>query len=101
MARGATAKIAVEDKIRQAFGKDFVGVDPGTKKIYVQAEEDGEMVQIAITMTCPKNPFVVDGAASIDTFSTGDFREPTNYEPAEMTDTELDNVRKLIRELGL
>ena len=45
MSRGAIAKQAVEDKIREAFGKDFVGVDPSTKKIYVQAEEDGQMVQ--------------------------------------------------------
>ena len=42
--RGAVAKSIVEDKIRNAFGKDFIGIDPSSKKIYVQAEEDGEMV---------------------------------------------------------
>ena len=97
MAKGAAAKAAVEDKLRAAFGKDFVGVDPSSKKIYVQAEEDGEMVQIAITMTCPKTPFTTNTDFSFE----GDFSEPTTYKPAEITNEELDNVRKLIKELGL
>ena len=59
--RGAVAKSIVEDKIRNAFGKDFIGVDPSNKKIYVQAEEDGEMVQVAIGLSCPKVQFSVDG----------------------------------------
>ena len=99
MAKGAIAKSAVEDKLRAAFGKDFIGVDPSTKKIYVQAEEDGEMVQVAIAMTCPKTPFTVEGA--VDGFPEGNFAEPTTYKPAEITDDELNNVRKLIKELGL
>lgn len=99
MARGAIAKQVVEDTIRNAFGKDFIGVDTSTKKIYVQALEEGEMVQVAITMTCPKVNF---SPAGVDEgFPTGDFREPTQYTPAEMTDNELSNVRKLIAELGL
>ena len=59
------------------------------------------MVQVAISMTCPKTAFVVDGVSAEDGFPKGDYREPSKYEPAEMTDAELDNVRKLIRELGL
>ena len=35
MARGAVAKATVEEKIRNAFGKDFIGIDPSTKKLYV------------------------------------------------------------------
>ena len=101
MARGAVAKQIVEDKIRTAFGKDFVGIDTANKKIYVQAEEDNEMVQIAITLTCPKTPFVTDGKVAGDGFAEGNFGEPDVYKPAEMTDNELENVRKLIKELGL
>ena len=82
--------------MREAFGKDFIGVDLSTKKIYVQAEEDGEMVQIAIALTCPKTPFTVD-----DGFSEGDFSAPDEFKPAEITSDEINNVRKLIQELGL
>ena len=32
------------------------------KKYYIEAPENGEMVQIAISMTCPKNPVAVSGA---------------------------------------
>lgn len=98
MAKGAIAKQVVEDKIREVFGKDFLGV--ADKKVYVQAEEDGQMVQVAITMTCPKTPFAASGTAA-DTFPEGNFAEPTEYKPAEITNEELDNVRKMIKELGL
>ena len=44
MARGADAKAYVENKIREAFGKDFVGIDTATKKIYVNGYENGETI---------------------------------------------------------
>lgn len=97
MARGAIAKQVVEDKIREAFGKDFVGVDPSTKKIYVQAEESGEMIQVAIAMTCPKTNFSVDG----DGFAGGNFGQPDVFQPAEISTIEMENVRKLIKEFNL
>ena len=97
MARGAIAKQVVEDKIREAFGKDFVGVDPSTKKIYVQAEENGEMIQVSIAMTCPKTNFSVDG----DFATTGNFGQPDVFQPAEISTTEMENVRKLIKEFNL
>lgn len=59
------------------------------------------MVQVAISMTCPKTPFIVDGAVAGDGFPTGNYNEPSTFKPAEMTEAELDNVRKLIKELGL
>lgn len=97
MARGAIAKQIVEDKIRETFGKDFVGVDPSTKKIYVQAEENGEMIQVAIAMTCPKTNFSVDG----DFTATGNFGQPDVFQPAEISTIEMENVRKLIKEFNL
>lgn len=98
MAKGAIAKQVVEDKLREVFGKDFLGI--ADKKIYVQAEEDGQMIQVAITMTCPKTPFITDGDTA-DGFPEGNFAAPTEYKPAEITSDELDNVRKMIKELGL
>ena len=97
MAKGAISKQKVEDKIREAFGKDFVGVDPSTKKIYVQAEEDGQMVQVTLALTCPKVPFSIDG----DFTTTGNFGEPDVFQPAEITTKEMENVHKLIKEFDL
>ena len=62
--------------------------------------EDGEMVQVAVTLTCPKTIFSPDTVPG-DGFPAGNFGEPTQYKPAEMTENEMENVRKLIRELGL
>jgi hypothetical protein len=67
MARGNTAKINVEKKIQQAFGDDFVGVYD--KKLIVWANDGGERVQIAITMTCPKTNYAASGSAP----ASGDF----------------------------
>ena len=56
------------------------------------------MVQVAIAMTCPKTPFTTD---AIDGFPTGNFSAPDEFKPAEITSEEINNVRKLIKELGL
>lgn len=97
--RGAIAKEKVTDIILKAFGKDFVGIVD--KKIYVQAEEDGEMVQVALSMTCPKNPISAGGENGLDFTSGTPAQEPSEFKPAEITDEELNNVRKMLKELGL
>lgn len=98
--RGSIAKEKVTDVISKAFGKDFVGIVD--KKIYVQAEEDGEMVQVAITMTCPKNPISAGGEDGLDfTSAATPAGEPSVFQPAEITTEELDNVKKMLKELGL
>lgn len=100
MAKGAIAKTEVENKIRNAFGKDFIGVDTSNKKLYVQAEEDGEMIQVAITMTCPKTPFMPENGLNFNN-DNSNFGEPDTFQPAEVSSVELDNIRKMIQELGL
>lgn len=52
MARGNVGKDNVIQKMRMAFGNDFIGIHD--KKVYVWADDGGERVQIAISMTCPK-----------------------------------------------
>ena len=52
-------------------------------------------------LTCPKSPFMVDGQLADEGFNKGNYGEPDVYKPAEMTNSEMENVRKLIRELGL
>lgn len=99
MAKGATAKVNVENKIREAFGADFVGnVD---KKLYVWADDGGEKVQICIAMTCPKVPVGVGSENNgIDFDNMPDGGTPTEFKPAEITDDELENIRELLRKTG-
>ena len=52
-AKGTNAKIEVENTIAEAFGSDFLGT--ADKKIYVRADDGGDKVVIAITLTCPKS----------------------------------------------
>lgn len=61
MAKGATAKINVVNKISSAFGPDYIG--EVNKKFYVWADDGGEKVQIALSLTCPKT-FVETSAAA-------------------------------------
>ena len=42
-----------------------------------------------------------DGQLPDEGFNKGNYGEPDVYKPAEMTNSEMENVRKLIRELGL
>ena len=100
--RGATAKVEVENIIRNAFGKNFLGV--ADKKIYVQADDgNGEMVNVAITLTCPKIAFTAVNS-STDGLDFNNMPAPgaaTEFKPAEITVEETENIRKLIAELGL
>lgn len=98
--RGAEAKNIVENKIRDAFGKDFLGVDTSSKKIFVQVPEGGEMVNIAITLTCPKTPFAASGSEP-SAFSNENFGQPDVFQPAEITQEEIDNIKRLEKEFNL
>jgi hypothetical protein len=63
--KGTAAKAAVIQKIKEAFGDNFVGDDG--KKIYVWSKENGEKVQVAIALTIPKTPYgEVNGTADHD-----------------------------------
>ncbi len=101
MAKGNAAKELVIKKMMDAFGSDFIGVYD--KKVYVWSEEDGEKLQIAISLTCPKIP-----VGTVDKPATLDFENPmianaapTVFEPAEFTDSERRTVEDLMKTLGL
>jgi len=106
MAKGAIAKSEVTSRIEAAFGTDYIGeVD---KKIYVWANENGERVQVALSLTCPKNPVSVVGG-SIPETASGDWdfdddavaTTPTVMAKAEITQEEKDKVADLMAKLGL
>lgn len=106
MARGALAKEYAVKKIAEAFGSDFVG--EFDKKVYINCPENGEMVQIAIAMTCPKKTIGAIGVATPDGgySNTLDFdnespNQPSGFTPAEITPEETENINKLLASLGL
>ena len=103
MAKGNVAKSKIAEKIKNLYGPDYVGESGG--KYYVWENDGGEKVQIAISLTCPKNPI---GAVDMsNAFGDGlDFEaEPvlaqTKFEPAEITEQEKDNLKALMDRLGL
>lgn len=97
MARGAIGKQNVTQKIAEIFGADYIG--EYDKKLYVWTQENGERIQIAISLTCPKN-FVGDtnsgGDLNFDT-ETPIASAPT----AEITQEERKTVEDLMARLGL
>lgn len=104
MAKGAIAKEAVMKKIAAAFGADYIG--EFDKKIYVWAMENGEQVQIALSLTCPKVPVVINNTVQTGDFNFEDPSETTIspaavFTPAEITDEERANVAVLMARLGL
>lgn len=104
MAKGAIAKQNVVNKLQTAFGADYIG--EYDKKWYVWAQENGERVQIAISLTCPKVPVEVSSAPVAGDFNFEDDAPTTvvaagGFQPAEITDDERDKVRDLMRSLGL
>jgi hypothetical protein len=107
MAKGAIAKQSVINQIAEAFGANYIGeVD---KKIYVWAMENGERVQVALALTCPKTP-VESGAAPVpvDTSDGGfnwDSPAPVTaaapVQPAVVTEDEQEKISQLMSALGL
>ena len=100
MAKGAVAKEKVEEIIIKAFGDNYIGTQD--KKLYVWANDGGEMVQIAISLTCPKNSIsaVYDGASSGDL----DFTEENTIskpEEVEITEKEKQNLADLLAKFGI
>lgn len=106
MAKGAVAKTNVISKIASAFGDDYIGeVD---KKVYVWADDGGERVQIAIAMTCPKNPVEAPGVAVIvsDNSDGHNWDEPAaspavSTARAEVTEEEKQRIADMMAKFGL
>ena len=106
MARGATAKIEVINKIKSIFGTDYIGEEGS--KYYVWANDGGERVQIAISLTCPKNQIAAGGVVDLtNAFSDGlDFEAvpvlvPQTEAPAEVTQEEQETLAAMMARLGL
>ena len=104
MAKGNIAKERVMKKIQEAFGADYVG--EYDKKIYLWADDGGNKVQIAISLTCPKVYRGVEETGpselSFDDDETAAASVAENtFQPAEITKEEQDTLEALMKRLGL
>ena len=104
MAKGTIGKQNVINKIKAAFGADFIG--EYDKKIYVWTQENGERIQIALSLTCPKVQVAVADAPAIGDFNFEDDAPSTvvaagAFQPADITPEERDRVNDLMKKLGL
>lgn len=105
MAKGQIAKEQVSAKIAAAFGEDFVGIVD--KKLYVWGMENGERVQVCLSMTCPKVPIEGGAAPVANTTSTGNFdwsgstMAPAPQAPVEISKEDDEQVKELMRRLNI
>lgn len=96
MAKGNIAKTNIISKLREAFGEDFVGVVD--KKVYVYADDGGEKVQIAISMTCPKVEIAADGSTASEVVTNSATVTPAV--PAQTSAEEQQQLDDLFAKLG-
>jgi len=101
MARGAEAKANFIKRLSTALGADYIGeVD---KKFYVWSTENGERIQLAIALTCPKTPVAVQGNGGDLNFEDDDV--PTSIVGAskrtQMDAEEKATLERLMKELDL
>ena len=103
MARGSVAKQKIAQKLETLFGADFVGESGG--KYYVWENDGAEKVQIAISLTCPKNPIgTVDMSSAFGDgmdFEAAPVVAQTTFVPAEITPEETENLATMMARLGL
>ena len=98
MARGNDAKQEVIQRMAEAFGTDWIGeVD---KKYYVWANENGEKLQIAISLTCPKTQVEVK-AQSVSNKLDFENQDMPQSQIVEISEKEKDFLNQLMERLGL
>lgn len=107
MARGNEAKEILINNFIEAAGSNYLGMFD--KKYYFLSPEGGELIQVAVSMTCPKTP--VEFAAEVaEPDGDWDFTDDapktatnavSNAAPAEITEEEVSNLQELMAKLGL
>ena len=96
MARGAEAKQIITDKILQTFEGAFIY---GGKEIRVPLQENGERVEIKVTLTCAKENV---GGNSAFAEPQSETSQPVQASvPAPPTEDEKANIADLMSRLGL
>lgn len=97
-AKGTIAKEKVIQKIEQVFGSDYIGIYD--KKIYLWSEENGEKIQIALTLTCPKNLIEANSFNEKESTQELNFEDSSQKLPI-INEEERENINELMQKLGL
>lgn len=101
-AKGSIAKENLINKIIKSLpSESYIGCYE--KKYYFFSEENGEKVQVALTLTVPKNQVV---PVSLPVGNGMDFSGQSQGltmtgTPSEITAEELSNIQELMNKLGL
>jgi len=93
--KGTLAKENVINKIKEAFGDDYIGIVD--KKVYLWGNENGEKIQICVAFTCPKQPIAVvpsDSALEVDA-------PLATTKTIETSKEEEDTINNFMKQLGL
>lgn len=101
MAIGEEAKTKLINKIIDTLGSDYIGcVD---KKYYFTSYENGAEKQVAITLTCPKNPVIFSNAPIVRSGGIDFEAEPILTAPKEIevSEEERQTIADMMRRLGL
>ena len=102
MAKGAQSKEQVFKKILEVFPGSFMQDD---KICRIPMTEDGQIVEIKVTLTAAKDVLGsgVAAAAPKEEFDwSNDTLDPVSTVAAnDLSDTEKDNIRKMMEALGL
>ena len=105
MAKGAQAKEALIKRFAAAVGADYCG--EADKKYYFWSQENGERVQIAVSMTCPKTPVAFNGNGGDLNFddedapSGGGSGGAGAASPVAMSEDEQATLERLMKELDV
>ena len=102
MAKGAITKTEITNKLLEIFPGSFIY----DKEIRIPMVEDGEQIQIKVTLTCAKSNVEPNGDIAIPGEEKNEinFKEnSTSQEQVIVTPTqeEKDNVKRLMESLGL
>lgn len=95
MARGAIAKENITKQILNTFEGSFIN----EKEIRIPYIENGEEVEIKVTLTCAKDNIRGGANATNEPVSAWTTTEPAA--PVQVTEEEKKNVKKLLEALNL
>lgn len=98
MAKGAVAKDTLMKRFITAVGADYCGTEDG-KKFYFWSTENGEKVQVAVSMTVPKTPVAFEAKGGDINFGNEPVEAPK--QKVEMKEDEKAVLDRLMKELDL
>lgn len=108
MAKGGTSKDKLIDALKAALPENWVGMDDKKRAVF-EFVEDGEPIQVAVALTCPKvliprqgapSPTITSPSSDAGAFITADVAAKEK-ERLEISDEERKNVDTLLSNLGI